>query len=189
MYRISPPLISVWGGTVIEAIASIPDFTGISQDLRWSSDRILFVKCLILKGRGHILHVCTDCTLWIVALFCKQCIYTVVAKIGQMRVRQERVDALRTTAFQTMIPANIKYSQIAVSVGQSLLHLHCIWLGLARTIYIRCIYGIFGREITKYTVVYGAYIRFWPTLHMTVPLCWRPPSALHMTVPLCWRPA
>ena len=37
-------------------------------------------------------------------------------------------------------------------------------LGLARTIYIRCIYGIFGWEITKYTVMYGAYIRFWPTL-------------------------
>jgi hypothetical protein len=29
---------------------------------------------------------------------------------------------------------------------------------------MRCIYGIFGREITKYTVIYGAYIRFWPTL-------------------------
>jgi hypothetical protein len=38
------------------------------------------------------------------------------------------------------------------------------YLGLARTIYIRCIYGIFGREIIKYTVIYGVYIRFWPTL-------------------------
>jgi len=26
-------------------------------------------------------------------------------------------------------------------------------LGLARTKYIRCVYGIFGREITKYTVI------------------------------------
>jgi len=33
-------------------------------------------------------------------------------------------------------------------------------------IYIRFIYGIFGRESTKYTVIYGVYIRFWPTLHM-----------------------
>jgi len=31
-------------------------------------------------------------------------------------------------------------------------------------IYIRCIYGIFGREFTKYTVIYGVYIQFWPTL-------------------------
>jgi len=31
---------------------------------------------------------------------------------------------------------------------------------LARTIYIRFIYGIFGREITKYTAIYGIYIRF-----------------------------
>jgi hypothetical protein len=38
------------------------------------------------------------------------------------------------------------------------------YVGLARTIYIRCIYGTFGREITKCTVIYGVYIRFWPTL-------------------------
>jgi hypothetical protein len=37
-------------------------------------------------------------------------------------------------------------------------------LGLARTMNIRCIYGIFGREITEYTVIYGVYNRFWPTL-------------------------
>jgi len=41
------------------------------------------------------------------------------------------------------------------------------WVGLARTIYIRCIYGTFGREITKYTVIYGVYIQFWPTLCMS----------------------
>jgi len=41
-------------------------------------------------------------------------------------------------------------------------------VGLARTIHIRCIYGVFGRKITKYTVIYGAYIRFWPTLGMCV---------------------
>jgi hypothetical protein len=39
-----------------------------------------------------------------------------------------------------------------------------ILLGLARTICIRCIYGIFGREITKYTAIYGAHIRFSPTV-------------------------
>ena len=31
------------------------------------------------------------------------------------------------------------------------------YIGLARTIYIRCIYGNSGREITKYTVqIYGS---------------------------------
>jgi len=30
--------------------------------------------------------------------------------------------------------------------------------------YIRCIHSIFGREITIHTVIYGVYIRFWPTL-------------------------
>jgi len=33
-------------------------------------------------------------------------------------------------------------------------------------IYIPCTYGIFGREITKYTVIYGVYIQFWPTLQL-----------------------
>ena len=39
-------------------------------------------------------------------------------------------------------------------------------VGLARTIYIRFTYGIFGREITRYTVIYSAYIQFWQTLKM-----------------------
>jgi hypothetical protein len=43
--------------------------------------------------------------------------------------------------------------------------------GLARTIYIRCTYGDFDREITKYTLIYGVYIRFWPTLQMCVCVC------------------
>jgi hypothetical protein len=39
-----------------------------------------------------------------------------------------------------------------------------VCVGLARTLYIRCTYGIFGRETTKHTVMYGVYIWFWPTL-------------------------
>jgi len=33
-------------------------------------------------------------------------------------------------------------------------------------IYIRSIYGFFGGKITKYTVIYGVYIRIWPALCM-----------------------
>jgi len=43
---------------------------------------------------------------------------------------------------------------------------HSTYLGLAKTIYIQFTYSIFGREITKYAVIYGVYIRFWPTRHM-----------------------
>ena len=43
-------------------------------------------------------------------------------------------------------------------------HADYLFIGLARTMYIRCIYGICGREITRYTVIYGVCIRFWPTL-------------------------
>jgi hypothetical protein len=59
----------------------------------------------------------------------------------------------------------------AHSVGGSYQCTHSVsstlLLGLARTIYIWCIYGIFGRELTKYTVIYGVYIQFWPTLYVT----------------------
>jgi hypothetical protein len=43
-----------------------------------------------------------------------------------------------------------------------------IYVELARTIYIQYIYGIFGRKTTEYTVIYGVYIRFWPTLYICV---------------------
>ena len=39
---------------------------------------------------------------------------------------------------------------------------HYVFVELARTIYIYiyiwCVYGIFGREINEYTVIYGVYI-------------------------------
>ena len=54
---------------------------------------------------------------------------------------------------------------VCVLLSTSGLQVH-MCVELARTIYIRCMYGTFGREITKYTVIYGVYIRFWPTLHV-----------------------
>ena len=35
---------------------------------------------------------------------------------------------------------------------------------MVKTIRVRCIYSIVGRDITKYTVMYGIYIRFWLAL-------------------------
>ena len=43
-----------------------------------------------------------------------------------------------------------------------------VYIVLANPIFKRCIYGIFCREITIHTVIYGVYIRFWPTLPMYV---------------------
>jgi len=34
----------------------------------------------------------------------------------------------------------------------------CKCVGLARTMYLRCVYGIFGWEITLNTVIYGVYL-------------------------------
>ena len=42
-------------------------------------------------------------------------------------------------------------------------------------IYMRCMYGTFGREITKYTVIYGVFIRSWPTLL----ICIQPNCSAH----------
>jgi hypothetical protein len=41
-----------------------------------------------------------------------------------------------------------------------------LFAGLARTVFMRCTYGILGREITKCTVILvcGVYVRFLPTL-------------------------
>jgi hypothetical protein len=38
------------------------------------------------------------------------------------------------------------------------------YIGLVIIKYTQCIYGMFGREITKYMVIYSAYIRFLTTL-------------------------
>ena len=43
-------------------------------------------------------------------------------------------------------------------------HSDLLYVGLVRIILIRFVYGIFGREITKPTAMYGVYIRLWPTL-------------------------
>ena len=58
------------------------------------------------------------------------------------------------TVWNRLLQVTVKGLQV-IRVGQNRIN-------------IRCIYGIFGREITKYTVTYGVYIRFWPTLQVTV---------------------
>jgi len=57
---------------------------------------------------------------------------------------------------------------------------HCSYLGLAIIVYIRCMYGIIGRETTMYTVIYNVNIRFWTTL-LTFP-CLLIPSFLQMVL-------
>ena len=63
---------------------------------------------------------------------------------------------------QILLPVPLEQTQTDTSVQPNCIG--CLLVKLARTIYIRCIYGIFCREFTKYTVIYGVYIRFWPTL-------------------------
>ena len=53
--------------------------------------------------------------------------------------------------------------------------------------YIRCTYGIFSREITMHTVIYGADIRFWPT-HVFDLNLWPPDSSLPIFLALFGSP-
>jgi hypothetical protein len=61
------------------------------------------------------------------------------------------------------------HARLEAFVTQTKLNMHCfLMLVMYRVgqnhiyiyihIFIQCIYGIFGREITKYTVIYGVYI-------------------------------
>jgi len=63
------------------------------------------------------------------------------------------------------------YNVLGVVFGRQVFVRYVLCVGLARTIYIRCTYGIFGLEITKYTVYIYTYIRFWPTLVMCIQAC------------------
>jgi hypothetical protein len=42
--------------------------------------------------------------------------------------------------------------------------LHTKYIGLAITIYIRCIHSNIVRDFVKFMVIYGVDTRFWPTL-------------------------
>ena len=71
---------------------------------------------------------------------------------------------------------SVKGSYAASLSPLALRYIYSSCVGLARTTYIRCIYGIFGREIIKHTVIYSVYIRFWPTLLMC--LCFFQPECV-----------
>ena len=56
------------------------------------------------------------------------------------------VGLARTTQSTTLVRHNRYVCQV------------CVCVGLARTIFIRFMHGIFGRETTKYTVIYSVYV-------------------------------
>ena len=62
---------------------------------------------------------------------------------------------------QAMLSAQVSWGVRGQSLGTTMERLStvtCTRVGLARTIYMGCVCGIFGREITKYTVIYGVHI-------------------------------
>ena len=62
-------------------------------------------------------------------------------------------------------------------------HVCDLFVGLVRTVYIYTVYiRYFGRDVTKYMVIYGVYIRFWTTLFVwhAVSICVCESSHLHL---------
>ena len=62
-------------------------------------------------------------------------------------------------------PAKVTLHLIFNSVITEICGRHVCRVGQNR-IYIRCMYSIFGMEITMYWVIYGVYFWSWPTLHI-----------------------
>jgi len=67
------------------------------------------------------------------------------------RVGQNRIYTLYMTVFLVIFLPKILY-------------ILRIYMVLANPIYVRCTYGILGRNSIKYTIIKGVCIRFWPTL-------------------------
>jgi hypothetical protein len=112
---------------------------------------------------------CVQCVLFVVINESECAIKFNIA--GQWTLCLKSSTALRNCACNVRpSKVNMPSSRVSMMVAAACLSAQhwCICVGLARTIYIRCVYGIFGREFTIYTVIYSVYIRFWPTLHMCV---------------------
>ena len=95
---------------------------------------------------------------------------------GAMWAEAMWADAMGRCMRSTVPEKHVSYLQHIVNTGDEhtgtwMGSQRALYVGLARTIYIRCMYGNFGREITKYTVIYGVYIRFWPTLCIFLAFC------------------
>jgi hypothetical protein len=54
------------------------------------------------------------------------------------------------------MPYALCSGSVTRGVGQN--HL-CMYM----CVFIGCLHGVLGREITKYTVICGGYLRIWPT--------------------------
>ena len=79
--------------------------------------------------------------------------------------RAHSFSAVKSFVYGTKVPPFPSLSWVVILSCLYAISLpNSLFVGLARTIYIWCTYGIFGLEITKYTVYIYVYIRFWPTL-------------------------
>jgi len=132
---------------------------------------------IFVNAKQKQLKVTPWCALTFVANWSSSMQDTKVESHSSMRIdlRQRKTQKLRVTPRCALIFVNVKHKS-----WESLFDAHwsvSAWTGTKRAahmtrdgqnhIYIRCIYGVFGREFTKYTVIHVVYIRFWPTLHMT----------------------
>jgi hypothetical protein len=65
---------------------------------------------------------------------------------------------------RVVVVCNLKPAKMRDVMSFGMVGILIFWVGHLYTGYI---YDIFGREITRYTAIYGVYIRLWPTLLFT----------------------
>ena len=116
------------------------------------------------------------------------CVYPTSLVCYQKRAgRLHKCEANFTHAFQEW---DVPYIGLAQTIYVYIYGVYTVFLaGESPKIYghVRCVCGIFGRESTKYTVMYGAYIRSWPTL--AIYLIYQAYSVTHPTPIQGKRPA
>jgi hypothetical protein len=87
----------------------------------------------------------------------------------ELERRQKRAKALQE-AFTGGGNTEMDLQELQAKVGEGCLIAKHVYSGLARTTCKQCVYGVFGKEITKFAVMYGAYLRLWPTLRVFIAL-------------------
>jgi len=77
------------------------------------------------------------------------------------RCSSESISPLRIGTASTKVYIERGADWCGQGKDNSFLRVRIVYMSLRYTVYIQ---GILGREITKYTVIYGAVLWFWPTL-------------------------
>ena len=137
---------------------------------------IIFCKCKQLSfltiNRAQLNRISLELTRTIYVQYCVQYLCTIFVYMYNICAQLNRISLeLARTIY-------VQYFWQEIHAIYNSLHAfhmfaaHCVqgWpKPYTHTFSMRCIYGVFSKESTMHTVIYGVHVLFWPTL--TVPCC------------------